>query len=117
MIYVDETIPWIKHAKQRPRNGKGRTYTPTVTKNAEKFLRARFLEIVGADFQPIDVPIGVSLALRKDDIDLTIHAYKAHEHRSLSGDIDNYSKTILDALNGVAWVDDKQIERLFVVKQ
>jgi crossover junction endodeoxyribonuclease RusA len=35
---------------------------------------------------------------------------------SLRGDIDNYVKSILDALNGVAWEDDKQIIELTVKK-
>lgn len=26
------------------------------------------------------------------------------------GDLDNYQKTILDALNGIAWADDRQVE-------
>jgi crossover junction endodeoxyribonuclease RusA len=29
--------------------------------------------------------------------------------RQNAGDLDNYVKCILDALNGVAWVDDKQV--------
>jgi len=31
-------------------------------------------------------------------------------------DVDNVAKAVLDALNGVAWVDDTQVERLLVVK-
>lgn len=30
------------------------------------------------------------------------------------GDVDNYGKSILDALNGVAWLDDSQVQRLTV---
>jgi Holliday junction resolvase RusA-like endonuclease len=33
------------------------------------------------------------------------------------GDIDNYCKLICDALNGVAWKDDRQIARILVVKE
>jgi len=109
-------LPWVKHAKQRPRSGRGHTYTPTATKKAEAFLLDQFMQAVGDDFEPLAIPLGVSIALKKETIDLTIFPYTEHKVRSLSGDIDNYAKTVLDALNGKAWVDDKQIERLFVVK-
>lgn len=31
-------------------------------------------------------------------------------------DVDNYFKSILDALNGILWVDDKQIQKISAVK-
>ena len=31
-------------------------------------------------------------------------------------DLDNAAKIALDALNGVAWVDDRQIERLTIIR-
>jgi Holliday junction resolvase RusA-like endonuclease len=34
----------------------------------------------------------------------------------LRGDIDNYVKTILDALNGVAWRDDSQVVKVTGIK-
>ena len=37
--------------------------------------------------------------------------------RKLSGDIDNYAKAVLDALNGVAYNDDKQIVVLMLEKK
>lgn len=34
----------------------------------------------------------------------------------LRGDIDNYVKTILDALNGIAWRDDSQVVKVTGIK-
>ena len=34
----------------------------------------------------------------------------------LRGDLDNYIKTILDALNGVAWDDDSQVVKIIGIK-
>lgn len=114
MIHV--TIPWKKHAKQRPRSGRGHTYTPTATKQAEKIVADNFRAAVGPDYVPTPNPIGVSITLRKDELDISVFNYTTDHAKALNGDIDNYAKTVLDALNGVAWVDDKQICRLFVVK-
>lgn len=45
--------------------------------------------------EPIDGPVAV---------DIEIYICKR------SGDWDNYAKAICDGLNGVAWIDDKQIK-------
>ncbi len=39
-----------------------------------------------------------------------------HEESKLRGDVDNYAKSILDGLNGVAFQDDKQVHILNVEK-
>jgi Holliday junction resolvase RusA-like endonuclease len=103
------------HAKQRPRNAGGHTYTPPATKAAEKIIKDNF-ELCLPDHDPFDGPIRVSIAMSNDNVGLRIVETEPHTQKKLRGDIDNYAKTILDALNGVAWVDDKQIERLWVVK-
>jgi Holliday junction resolvase RusA-like endonuclease len=114
MIHV--VIPWKKHAKQRPRSGRGHTYTPTVTKQAEKIIRENYVAAIG-EREPLEGPLRVEVTMSKDQLDIWIVPIAERDNNSLNGDIDNYAKTVLDALNGVAWVDDKQIDRLTLVKQ
>jgi Holliday junction resolvase RusA-like endonuclease len=110
MISVE--LPWKPHAKQRPRSGRGHTYTPTPTKNAEKAIVAAFREAL-PDHEPIEGPISVKLGLYDDRFLFEVYESPPWLSRKLRGDLDNYEKTILDALNGHAWVDDKQIGCLY----
>lgn len=105
---VSLVVPWTPHAKQRPRvYGKVAT-TPAATKKAEKAIAEAFID-AAPDLQMFDGPVAVELVLHGDRFEIEIYEVPPYEIRRLKGDIDNYMKTILDALNGVAWEDDKQI--------
>lgn len=82
--------------KERPRAAPrgGRSFTPQRTRDAEKRIRAAF----AAEF-PDWVPVKGVLRL---DIDF----YRATRR---TADRDNLEKLVSDALNGVAFVDDKQL--------
>ncbi len=96
------TIPGRPVPKARPRMGvrgrKAYVYTPPKTKEYEKLVgwMARC-----AGCKPLNGPIVVNL-------DLYI--------KGRSGDADNYCKSILDGLNGVAYEDDDQVIELLVRK-
>lgn len=62
----------------------------------------------------LDGPVRVMIYLSEHGFDITVEPADHDSH--LRGDIDNYCKTILDALNKVAWKDDKQIVELRVLK-
>lgn len=86
-------VPGRPIAKARPRstttNGRTVTYTPARTKAFEARVRHAALE---AGVRRIAGPVR-----------LTVHVY------GVQGDWDNYGKAISDALNQVAYEDDKQV--------
>ena len=113
---IVQNLLWTPHAKERPRSvltkdGRHMTFTPKGTREAERMLGQQW---VGP---PQEGPLAVSLALWDDRIEVCVGHCPEPESRKLKrGDIDNYSKLILDALNGVAWVDDRQIAAMSVRK-
>ena len=100
-------------AKQRPRmSRRGRAYTPKATHEFETKVssgwnkRKRFK----------DKPVSVSVELGKDYFVVHVQELDVHTPSPLRGDIDNYVKSILDGLNGVAWDDDIQVRELKAIK-
>lgn len=51
-------------------------------------------------------------APRAEDITLRVRVFEGARPPQHYGDLDNYVKTISDALNGLAWLDDRQVVRL-----
>jgi Holliday junction resolvase RusA-like endonuclease len=60
-------------------------------------------------------PLEVYLVYGPDGVVITVNE-SPHAAKTLTGDLDNYVKLTCDALNGVAWEDDRQIVRLMAVK-
>lgn len=108
LLAVD--VPWTPRAKGRPRMTKsGRTYTPKETREAEDLFRANFIQEVGSEFVPIAEPIEVHWEFANDVVRMTVHSSLDYTERKLRGDLDNYVKLVSDALNGVAYHDDRLI--------
>lgn len=102
--------------KERPRSTKsGVIYTPRKTKQAEKEIADAWRDTFG-DRPPFEGPVSIRLDLYDDLAIIDVKAIVGADKSKLRGDIDNYAKTILDALNGVAFVDDRQIQELKVWK-
>lgn len=106
-------------AKARPRvtmrRGKPHGYTPTKTANAEWRIRSAFLERF-PDHQPLTGPI---------DLDVTAYLrmpasipkkLRATARPVSRPDADNFLKTVLDALNGLAYADDSQVVSVSIEK-
>lgn len=116
---VSFVIPTAPLGKERPRlAGKGAIYTPTKTKAYENFIKGCYIEQCG------DVSFGAR------SIKMDVKAYvplisklkKAEREAALRGelkptakpDADNILKAILDALNELAYDDDRAIYKISV---
>ena len=110
--------------KARPRFariGNGvRTYTSAETSNYEAFIKMAYLNAAGKTKLN-----GAICAEITGIFPIPKSESKRRRQKMLSGEIphtkkidcDNLAKTILDALNGIAYDDDKQVCRLLVIKK
>lgn len=99
-------MPHKPIAKGRPRLGRrGRVFTPQRTLEAEAAIASSW------DGPKFEGPVKLHVTFRYDEMVVTVEKYPEGTSR-LRGDVDNYLKTVMDGLNGVAWIDDKQV--LFV---
>lgn len=91
--------------KGRPRFSKGRTYTPKSTVDAERAIAEEY------DGPFFDGPVSISCVFSKKRTVITIRSLD-EELSSLRGDTTNYLKLVEDALQGVAFDDDRQVQRV-----
>lgn len=102
MIHTQDLL-WTPKAKARPRVTRYGTYTDKATLDAEHNLADQYK---GPKFEG---PISVALSFWNDRIGITIVEVDDYTQRKLRGDIDNYTKLVFDGLNGIAYVDDRQV--------
>ena len=104
--------------KGRPRVTMHGTYTPAKTRHYEELVKLRYKQACKLPPAEGEILITIiaymipakSLSKKKKAEIMMVHPMK-------KPDIDNIAKIVLDALNGVAWVDDKQVTTLHVLKQ
>lgn len=106
--------------KQRPRmcrvNGKTVTYTPKPTKEYEQKVKASY-NTVSKQFFDRDVPLEVDIkAYFSVPKKLTANVHSKKILPLIPPDVDNVAKIVCDALNGVAFFDDRQICKLNIEK-
>ena len=95
--------------KARPRHTKGgKVFTPASTLQEEDYVAQAWKDQVG---EKISGSIEVSVIYSPDATILHVTS-SPHNAKTLRGDLDNYVKLTLDALNEVAWDDDRQVVRL-----
>jgi len=108
-------------AKQRARlstkrrGGKRVAYTPIATRSFEATVADEWNK-THPKHTPINDPMHVTIRITRDGFSMNI-AKQTDSVRpvGIRGDIDNYLKSILDGLNGVAWTDDKLVESVTIV--
>lgn len=104
-------VPLVR-GKIRHRSGKGRMYTPARTV-ADEALVARIYagRVRRLRPAPAGVPVGVEVAVRKR-LPKTAPRRVAAMVDLTRPDLDNVEKLVMDALNGVAYEDDRQVSYL-----
>ena len=121
---VNFTIPGKAQAKQRPKFNRfsGRAYTPKQTMSFENWVRdCYFRSISSIDNKPTDKTLRVEIKMY---VEIPQSKSKKQKEKMLAGeikpivktDVDNVAKSILDALNGIIYLDDKQIIELDIEK-
>lgn len=105
----------------RKANGRVHSYTPSKTVAYERKVAKAFVSEVGKA-NPTNKPCAVSViawykipkSFSKKNIAL---ALAGELLPCVRPDVDNIAKLICDGLNGLAWVDDKQVIKLTVEKR
>jgi Holliday junction resolvase RusA-like endonuclease len=115
-------VPGEPQGKGRPRFGNGRTYTPAKTVAYEQLIARTAAEAMRhLPYELTALPCYVRVDVYKGVPKSWTQAKRARALDALEipgkPDLDNVAKGVLDALNGVAYVDDTQVVRLLVQKQ
>lgn len=119
---VSFVVPGKPKGKQRPRaTRQGRVYTPAETRNFEAFVKLLAAEAVG-DQGPFEGPVELHIEVGAP---IPVSFTKKQKADALakrllpvkSGfDLDNIVKALSDAMNGIVFVDDKQVALLVATK-
>lgn len=121
---VSFTVPGAPCSKQRPKFSRRgnfvKTYTPEQTANYETLVKLSYCK--DGEYLKLEGAIGAEINLY---FPIPKSASKKKHAQMLSGeirpvtvpkDIDNCVKSVLDALNGIAYDDDRQVVDLVAYK-
>ena len=126
MKAISLRIPITPTPKGRPRvsilGGHAHAYTPKKTADYERDIAYHYTRACGGFMYDRDQALTVRIefgmpipkSTPKSRKDAIIEGIIKHIKKP---DVDNLVKAVLDALNGVAWVDDSQIVRLIAEKR
>lgn len=108
-------------AKQRPIFGKGRVFTPKKTVDYERYVRDCYRSQTTEENRFLEGPIAINLiSIRKIPKSSSAKQKEMMMNNEIlpvkKPDLDNIAKSVLDALNGVAYNDDSQVVTLNLSK-
>lgn len=106
-------IDIMPKGKERPRFNNGHVYTSPAQFEHERCIRGEWMAKYGIEPVATDCPVAVTLSFSKT----LPKSVREPRPWIIKPDIDNLAKSVLDALNGVAYADDAQIVSLTVTKQ
>ncbi|MCM8710522.1 RusA family crossover junction endodeoxyribonuclease [Clostridium sp. SYSU_GA19001] len=111
-------IPGRPMGKQRPRLGKGFTYTPKETVNYENLVKQIYISnklpyMTGQICVDVTIQYDIPISTSKKKKELMLEGKIKPTKKP---DIDNILKIIFDALNGIAYKDDTQIYKVTCTK-
>lgn len=103
--------------KERPRFDRrsGRTYTPKRTKAAEKAIREAWEEQIGRRWQGYTGEVRMLLVVERP-LPRSAPKRRIGEPDLSAPDLDNILKAVADALNGLAYKDDRLITQARIVR-
>jgi len=105
-------FPFRPIAKERPRITSRGAYTPKRTAAFESQIRAHALkEMQKHEYTCVSEPIDCHFVFYFPRPKKLIHEFP------MQGDLDNYVKSVADALNGTVWDDDRLIVSMSAMKQ
>lgn len=115
------SVPGEPVPQPRPRvttrGGFGRAYVPTQHPvHAYRASLAAAARDAGAEPHAEPVSVVIDLVFERPKSHMNKSGVKATAPRLPRCDLDNCGKAVLDSLNGVAWVDDSQVQRLVIEK-
>jgi Holliday junction resolvase RusA-like endonuclease len=105
-------------AKGRPRfsthSGYAVAYTPRKTRNAESSLQAQAAMQLPSGFVPFKGPVAMTVSFR---LQRPKSLKKSIQYPTKRPDLENFLKTLLDALNSVVFDDDSQVVSILATKE
>lgn len=115
------TIPGRPFGKMRPRKGRFTVYDPKENREYEDLVRKSLERDIGMVPEPVSHPIWLNItcyfSVPKRTPKKTREAMLAGKiYPMVKPDVDNIAKSIMDALNGYYYIDDKQVVLLRVQK-
>ena len=116
MKKIEFTVSGPPKGKDRPQFNRqsGTVFTPAPTKHYEQAVQSAYLNTAGTYMAEADQPMAIYV---RAFFEIPASDTKKKKERKLRGflkptkkpDVDNILKIIMDGLNGLAYVDDKQV--------